>query len=71
MANELAGRLSRELREVRRRIMRATSEEERNSLRLFCTYLETQLARYEPHEQPRSERPRSSREREREAEVLA
>lgn len=60
MANERAARLIPELREARRRFVRAASEDERRSLRLFCAYLETQLTRAEVHESPQPERVRSS-----------
>lgn len=70
MANERVARLRRELQEARRRIVRATSENERSSLSLFCTYLETQLARYEVHEPPQLGRGRPNREKEREVETL-
>ncbi|MGP6190352.1 MAG: hypothetical protein ACLPSH_09800 [Vulcanimicrobiaceae bacterium] len=62
MANELAATLKRELREARRRLVHAPSEDDRSSLGLFCTYLETQLARYEVHDPPQPLR--STRERE-------
>jgi uncharacterized membrane protein YccC len=71
MANELAAKLKRELQEARRSIVRARSEDERNSLSLFCTYLETQLSRYEVRDPPQTQRSRSSRESERTLEIPA
>jgi hypothetical protein len=71
MANERAARLTRELQEARRRIVRASGDDERSSLKLFCTYLETQLARYEIHDPPQPDRTHSKRRLEREVEVPA
>jgi hypothetical protein len=62
MVNELTANLKRELLEARRRIVRAHNEDERGSLSLFCTYLETQLARYEVHEPRQPDRTRVKRE---------
>jgi hypothetical protein len=71
MMDELTARLKRELQEARRRIVRAQTEDERSSLSLFCTYLETQLARYEIHDPPQPALARSSRERARRVEIPA
>jgi hypothetical protein len=70
MANELISKLRRELQEARRQLVRAASEDERSSLRLFCTYLETQLARCEVHDPPQPVR-RANWEAKSEPEVRA